>query len=285
MPFALNAGTRIYFHDVGGSGIPVLLIHGFTVQLLGWRPGFVQELVDRGLRPVLFDNRDAGLSDKTGGPDDIDGHYGLDDMADDGFAVLDALEIDEAHLLGQSMGGMIAQAMAIRSPGRVKSLTLFYSAPNGGYGIRNEGAKDLSVRQDRLARDEAIKAAVEREHLSASPEFAFDEDWHIDLATRSYDRCYAPDGYPRQARAMSEAPDRSAALAELQIPTVLIHGRHDRHLSPQAALDMAAVIPQSELHLYEGLGHEIARPLWADFGDIILRNVLRAEKSAADKTH
>ena len=106
------------------------MVQGFTWQLIGWREGFCQTFVDRGAFVILYDNRDVGLSQKFGGPDDYDGGYGLADMASDGFAVLDDLGLASAHVVGASMGGMIAQTMALSQPSRVRSLNLIYTAPS-----------------------------------------------------------------------------------------------------------------------------------------------------------
>ena len=117
--------VQIYYETRGSSdGIPMLFVQGFTWQLIGWREGFCQTFVDRGAFVILYDNRDVSLSQKFGGPDDYDGGYSLTDMASDGFSVLDHLGLASAHLVGASMGGMIAQIMALSQPSRVRSLNL-----------------------------------------------------------------------------------------------------------------------------------------------------------------
>ena len=123
--------VQIYYETPGSSdGIPMLFVQGFTWQLIGWREGFCKQFVDRGAFVILYDNRDVGLSQKFGGPHDLDGGYCLADMAGDGFSVLDDLGLESANVVGASMGGMITQIMALSHPSRVRSLNLIYTTPN-----------------------------------------------------------------------------------------------------------------------------------------------------------
>ncbi len=279
MPYAQSAGARIYYETRGEDDrVPVLFIEGFSVQMIGWREAFLQQFVNKGLRVVIFDNRDVGLSQSFGGPEEFDGGYSLEDMADDGFAVLDALGLDSAHVVGQSMGGMIAQLMALRDPRRVRSLALFYTAPGTGYlrSRSQEAAVNPANLYVRRPRDEAIAALVERERLSQSTAFEFDEVWVREWATRSYERCYAPAGVARQAAAIGRLPSQIAGLETCQRPAVVIHGRDDRLIDPAAAFELARRLPNSELHLYAGLGHELARPLWGEWVEILDRAFARA---------
>jgi pimeloyl-ACP methyl ester carboxylesterase len=270
--------VQIYYETRGSSdGIPILFVQGFTWQLIGWREGFCQAFVDRGAFVILYDNRDVGLSQKFGGPDDYDGGYSLADMASDGFSVLDDLGLASAHVVGASMGGMIAQIMARSQPSRVRSLNLIYTAPSldSRYFVQNETQAAL-VPGKRLERDEAIEEFVERERISASTAYPYDEEWVRELGTRAYDRCYAPDGVLRQLCAITRWAQTPEALGNLDMPSSIIHGRADGRIRAEAALDIGRVLKNSELHIYPGLGHEIPQPLWDEFATIIMRTAARA---------
>ncbi len=268
-----NGAVQIYYETRGSSeGIPLLLIQGFTWQLIGWPEEFCEKLVERGAFVIIFDNRDVGLSQKFGGTKDYDGGYSLTDMASDGFAVLDDLGVESAHLVGASMGGMIAQSMALSHASRVRSLSLIYTTPSFDqrYFIQ-QAAPDPIELATRFEREEALQKFVERERFSASTAYPYDEQWVRDLGSRMYDRCYAPEGFLRQAIAMSRWAATPEALVDLEIPSSIIHGRADGRVSVEAAFDLQGFLPNSELHIYPGLGHEIPRSLWAEFATIIMR--------------
>jgi len=270
--------VQIYYETRGSSdGIPILFVQGFTWQLIGWREGFCQTFVDRGAFVILFDNRDVGLSQKFGGPDDYDGGYSLANMASDGFSVLDDLGLASAHVVGASMGGMIAQIMALSQPSRVKSLNLIYTAPSidPRYFVQNETEAAVGLGK-RFEREQAIQEFVERERLSASTAYAYDEEWVRELGTRAHDRCYAPDGILRQLCAITRWAPKLEALGSLAMPTSIIHGRADGRIRAEASLDIGRVLKNSEVHIYPGLGHEIPRPLWDEFATIIMRTAARA---------
>ena len=270
--------VQIYYETRGSSGgIPILFVQGFTWQLIGWREGFCQRFVDRGAFVILYDNRDVGLSQKFGGPDDYDGGYSLADMARDGFSVLDDLGLASAHVVGASMGGMIAQIMALAQPSRVRSLNLIYTAPSMDprYFVQQE-AQAAVPSGKRLKREEALKEFVERERASASTAYPYDEQWVRELGSRMYDRCYAPDGILRQLCAMLRWAPTPDALGGLGMPSSIIHGRADGRIRAEAALDIGCVLKNSELHIYPGLGHEIPAPLWDEFATIIMRTAARA---------
>jgi pimeloyl-ACP methyl ester carboxylesterase len=270
--------VKIYYETRGSSdGIPMLFVQGFTWQLIGWREGFCQKFVDRGAFVILYDNRDVGLSQKFGGPDDYDGGYGLTDMANDGFAVLDGLGLASAHVVGASMGGMIAQIMALSQPSRVRSLNLIYTAPSvdSRYFVQQE-AQVAAVSGKRLEREQALEDFVIRERLSASTAYPYDEEWVRELGSRMYDRCYAPDGILRQLSAILRWAPTAEALGSLDMPSSIIHGRADGRISEVASLDIGRVLKNSELHIYPGLGHEIPQLLWDEFATIIMRTAARA---------
>jgi pimeloyl-ACP methyl ester carboxylesterase len=280
MPFSTQSGAKIFYDTLGPrTDEPLVFIEGLSAQMIAWREPFCQLFIDRGFSVVRLDNRDVGLSQKFGGPADSDGGYDLQDMARDTLGVLDTLGLGSAHIVGQSMGGMIAQAMAIMEPGRVRSMTLFYTAPaSAKYGRDDIATMMTQHSAPRLdaSRDAAIEEMVEGQRLCASTAYAFDEDWIRELAGLRYDRCHCPDGPMRQYTAVIKAPDRTPALRELDTPAAIIHGRADRLIKLEAAFDLAAALRNSELHIFPGLGHEIARPLWDEFARIIERTAKRA---------
>ncbi|MES3021581.1 MAG: alpha/beta hydrolase [Pseudomonadota bacterium] len=279
MNYTSGNGAKIYYETMGpADGLPVLLIQGFSAQMIGWRNGFCQKLVERGFRVIRFDNRDVGLSEKFGGADDVDGGYSLADLAADSFGVLDALDLSSAHVVGQSMGGMIAQIMADTRPERVRSLSLVYTAPGfeqRHFGVAIENAS-IAPSLARLARQDAIEAYVMQERHAGSTAYPFNETWIRQLGALAFDRCYAPDGHVRQWQAMLRAPNSFADLERLAMPVSVIHGRDDGLIKASASLEFGARIPQAEVHIYPGMGHEVVEPLWDEFANIIHRTALRA---------
>ena len=289
--------VQIYYETRGpDDGVPLLLIQGYTWQMIGWREAFCQEFVDRGAYVILFDNRDVGLSQKFGGPADLardfgrlmtllqtgdpSGGYTLEDMARDGFSVLDALGLASAHIAGASMGGMIAQTMALLHPSRVRSLNLIYTAPaldQARYFVPPETLEDPTAMGRRHDRETAIEEFVKRERLSASTAYPYDEDWVRELGVRTYDRCYAPEGVVRQLAAMIGWRPTPEALGDLGMPSTIIHGRADRRIKVDAALELGRLLKTSEMHIYPGLGHEIPQQVWSDFAATIMRTAARGE--------
>jgi pimeloyl-ACP methyl ester carboxylesterase len=292
-----NGDVEIYYETRGpADGIPLLLIQGYTWQMIGWQEAFCQQFVDRGAFVILYDNRDVGLSQKFGVPADLErdfgrlmtlvqtgdagGGYTMEDMARDGFAVLDDLGLDSAHIAGASMGGMIAQTMALLQPARVRSLNLIYTAPaldQARYFVPPDPPEDPTALFKRHDRETAIEEFVKREQLSGSTAYPYDEVWIRELAVRGHDRCYAPEALVRQLIAMIGWAATPEALTDLDIPTSIIHGRADRRIKVDAALELGRLLKISEMHIYPGLGHEIPEPVWSDFATIIMRTAARAE--------
>jgi pimeloyl-ACP methyl ester carboxylesterase len=269
MPYADAGRIRLCYEVTGPQdGEPLLLIHGLGAQLIAWYPGFCRALEAAGLRVIRFDNRDVGLSSKL----DDDPAYQLRDMAADAVNLLDALGLGQVHVAGQSMGGMIAQELAISHPQRVRSLCSIYSAPSAEY-LTGE-LRAILRRPATRGREEAIGQWIETERLSGLD--GFDEVWIRDFAAAIYDRDYCPAGFQRQTRALLAAPDLRPGLAQLTMPTAVIHGRDDRLISYQGGIATAAAVPGAELHLYAGLGHQVAPRLWSDFVRVVTRNIERS---------
>jgi pimeloyl-ACP methyl ester carboxylesterase len=275
MPYAELGSLRLYYEVRGPEdGEPLILIHGLGAQMIAWYPGFCTELESAGFRVIRFDNRDVGLSSKFEGQE-----YGLQDMANDVAGLMDHLGLDTAHVVGQSMGGMVAQQFAISCSQRVRSLCSIYSAPSGAFLVNDEEVR--SVRSQPPARDRAgaVRQYIDREKLSGMD--GFDDEWIEAFAASVYDRNYCPEGADRQmTAALKNAEDRQAALAQLRVPTVVIHGREDRLVSFQGGVATALAIPDAELHIYAGMGHQIPPRLWPEIVGVIRRNARRA--SSAD---
>lgn len=280
-----DRGPRIYYEIEGPvGGVPVVLIEGLSAQLIGWRVGFRKRLFDAGCRLVLLDNRDVGLSDKLGDPDEISIAYSIDDMADDVVRVLIAAELASAHVIGQSMGGAIAQSLALRHPTRVRSLTLLYTAPMFDTVFIGGAASERPAPAAGMDRAAAIEARVDGERACASPLYGFDEVWVRTAAALGYDRCPRIDGIARQREALAASPDRRPELRALSLPCAIIHGRGDAIVRWQAAIALADAIPGADLHLFAGLGHVVAEPLWPQFTAIIGGIVARGESTWRTQT-
>ena len=277
MPFTATA-SRIYYETDGlATGTPLVLIEGLGAQLIGWRAGFVERLVAQGFYVIRLDSRDVGLSAAC------EAGYALSDTANDVCAVLDALGLASAHVVGQSMGGATAQLLAIDHAERVRSMVLFYTVPVfSPVYLTDEVMQRLAAPSiEAVSRDAVIDDFVENQRFCGSIAYPFEESWIRELAGRSFDRGYRPAGVRRQTAAMIGAPDRSLQLSRLNLPVALIHGRADRLLRYQASIDMAALIPEAELHLFPGMGHQIVEQLWDDLVAIITRTARRAASTTA----
>ena len=281
MPYTSSPGPRIYFETRGEAGSePLVLINGLGAQMHGWRDGLVDRLVDQGLFVIRMDNRDVGLSEQMGPVGTLVADYDIDAFPSDVCRVLDELGIESAHVVGESMGGAIAQRMAITQPDRTRSATLFYTAPGfdiafvGDAIIQALAAPPLTAD---MPRDAAIDAMVENERLTTSTEFPFDEAWIIRSKEMHYDRGFHPDGQQRQASAMIKAGVWLDALTDIRCPVAVIHGRADRLVKTDAAFELGRRIADAEVHIYPGMGHQVIPELWDEFVPIIMRTIGRAK--------
>jgi pimeloyl-ACP methyl ester carboxylesterase len=275
-----SSGILIEYETFGDAADPaVLLVMGFGTQLLGWDAEFCRLLAARGRHVIRYDNRDCGLSTKlddhpvdlmefitavTSG--DLDravamAPYSLLDMAADGMHLLQRLGIDQAHVVGSSMGGMIAQTMAIEFPGQVLSLTsMMSSTGEQEYGRSTPEAQDVLFSPRPADRDGYIAAAA-RELVWASRRYG-DSAALRELAAASYDRCYYPAGVPRQLAAMILDGSRATALQTLDVPTLVIHGADDTLIDPSGGRRTAELVPHAQLLLIEDMGHDRPPALW-----------------------
>ncbi|CAO5246411.1 alpha/beta fold hydrolase [Frankia sp. AgKG'84/4] len=281
-------------YEVHGDdeGLPLLMISGLGQQLAGWHPDLITALVRRGHRVIVFDNRDVGRSthlDELGPPDlgavlagQVDAApYRLADMATDALGLLAALGIDSAHLLGSSMGGMIAQIAALRSPGRVRSLTSLMSHPGDHRVQPTPEALALFLRPAPRDLAEAVLAAQESQRVLGSPEFPADEAWLRRRTEIYWERSGGPDGVLRQCAALLAAPDRTAELAGLTTPTLVVHGGADPLIPVIGGRLTAVAIPAAELLEIDGMGHELPRPVWERVLDKLEDVVDRGEAGRA----
>ncbi|MCO5170268.1 MAG: alpha/beta fold hydrolase [Planctomycetes bacterium] len=285
-------------YDVTGpaGGPPVLLIMGVGAQLIHWPDPFVEMLADRGLRVIRFDNRDAGLStqlEHLGVPPlrwlvvrallglAVTSPYRLDDMAADAAGLLDHLGLPAAHVAGISMGGMIAQTMALGRPDRVLSLASLMSTPGGRYVGQYGAVKALLGRGAPRTREEAIECGVLLARAISGPGYPVEDESLRELAARSYDRCHAPRGFARQMAAILAAPQRTHALRRLRAPTLVLHGEADPLVPLEAGRATAAAIPGSRLAVVPGLGHCLPEGAWPQLVDALAGHVLAAHERAA----
>ena len=280
MPYTDSAEARLYYEEFGRADDPALvLVSGGGAQLLSWDEEFISHLTDGGLRVVRFDNRDTGLSQRFGGEDDLDGGYGLADMGDDIVRVLDAIGVDSAHIAGHSMGGMMAQMVAIRTPERVRSLGLLSTIPGQSSRYVLHGDRpELREAPIRVTREQAVGFAAAA--VGQAPRGRYDPQvaWHIAKAGEAYDRGYSPEGYARQWAALRRAPERLDDLRAVRVPALVLHGRDDDVLHWHAALDIAEAIAGSELQVQPDMGHLIPHELWPDLARALLRTAARAEE-------
>ncbi|MBE7955406.1 alpha/beta hydrolase [Microbacterium sp. R1] len=269
--------SGLFWDSRGPKDAPaVLLIEGHTAQMIGWREPFCDALARRGLRVLRMDNRDAGFSrHELGG-------YDLRDMADDVRDVISDAGVTQATLVGQSMGGMIAQHTALRYPDVVAGLVLFYTTPN-----IVDIHPDILTSQVALVenREDAVEAFLDGDRATASPAWGYDEAFKRELANRMYDRDPSRRGYQNQRDAIARMPDLTQDLQQVAVPTAIIHGRADAMISPRGSERIAQSIAHSELHLYPGMGHEVAPALWDDFEMIISRIATSGQKPIPGDLH
>ena len=296
MPTATANGIQIEYETFGSpSARPLLLIIGLGGQMIHWDDDLCKDLAGRGHYIIRFDNRDVGLSTKfeaAGVPNRIEifgkvmqgqkiqAPYTLDDMADDGVGLLDALGIRKAHICGMSMGGMIAQTITIRHPSRVLSLISIYS--NTGNPELPQPKPEVMgplitpPPQEREANIEHMLGAFK---IFAGPGFPMDEAWTRKIMAESYDRCFYPQGVARQLVAILAHGNRKPALASVKVPTLVIHGTADPLVPVEGGKDTAQAIPGAELMLIEGMGHDLPHGgAWPRIVEAIAAHTLKANR-------
>jgi len=277
MPKANVNNIEIEYEAIGDhNSKPLLLIAGLGSQMLAWSDEICESLSNRGFFVIRFDNRDVGLSTKfedAGMPNFLEINaayasgeipevpYTLEDMASDAIGILDALNIDKAHVCGASMGGMIAQVLAYRYPSRILSLTTI---------ISTTGNPDLPQAKPEIMaqffapvpseRKAYIEEMVKRDSLIHGT-FAFDADQGRDYRTKEFDRCYYPEGIARQLAAMAIPGNIKPKISAIQAPTLVIQGKEDPFNSVEAGKEIATTIPRAELLILDGMGHSFPHEL------------------------
>jgi pimeloyl-ACP methyl ester carboxylesterase len=286
---SLPTGMDLCYQTFGDPGDEaLLLVMGLGGPMTWWDPDFCQMLADRGFFVIRYDNRDTGRSTKVSGRINRrkiaasfmglkpQTPYSMQDMADDGFALLDHLELDSAHVVGISMGGMIAQTMALSQPKRVLSLTSIMSST----GRRTVGWQDPSLlpllMASRHSREEYIETSAKLWRLIGSPEYPDTTETIRERAAETWDRGISRAGVMRQMGAILTQPDRSRALRSLRVPTLVIHGTHDKMVHVSGGRATSQAIPGSELLLVPGMGHDVPSDLHETFVEAIRRVADRA---------
>jgi pimeloyl-ACP methyl ester carboxylesterase len=287
------SGLELEYETFGSNNDPlVLLIIGFSQQLTAWDARFCAQLAARGFRVVRFDNRDAGLSTKIDGAprprlsaiaagDLSTVSYGIDDMANDAAALIEALapgsKSASAHVVGVSMGGMIAQSLTIRHPNRVKSLLSIMST-TGDRSVGQSKPEALAIvwTAPPAERDAYIEHSVRSWHVLRSPGFTYDEARGREQMARDYDRSFYVEGAARQAAAILSQRDRTAALHDVKVPVTVIHGVDDPLIALSAGEATARAIPGAKLIVVPGLGHDLPEGLWPTIIDAVVENAKRA---------
>ncbi len=293
------SGLSIEVQDHGSTADePVLLIMGLGMQLVAWPDPLIRDLIGRGFRVIRFDNRDVGLSqgfDAAGVPNlawqsmrhamrlPVQSPYALDDMARDALGVLDALRIERAHIVGVSMGGMIAQLIGLSAPARVRSLTLIMTSP-GGRGLPGPTGKVRAalmtrppgfryaddppgqrLRPDSRDVPALVEHGVRLWRLIGSPGYRESDDELRARLQRAVTRAWRPQGTARQLVAIMAAPARREALAGLRVPTQVIHGLEDPLVPIEHGRALAAAIPGAQSHEIPGMGHDLPDGLLPEF--------------------
>ena len=270
------------------SSQPLLLVIGLAGQLFYWDEQMCKRLADNELYVIRFDNRDVGLSSKmeeAGIPDimkaietlmqggKIEPPYTIEDMADDAVGLLDAISIKKAHICGMSMGGMIAQSIAIRHPERVLSLISIYSMTgNPDLPQPKPEVMQLLLTPPPGERSAFIEHTLKIFRAITGPGFLFDEEYHRKMAGQSYDRAFYPQGVARQLMAIMAQGNRKPALASVAVPTLVVHGADDPLVPVEGGKETAEAVPGAELLIIDGMGHDLpsGKGAWPEIIDAII---------------
>lgn len=278
MPRVRANNIEIEYEILGDGGQPLLLIMGLGAQLIHWPEDLCARFIDAGFQLIRFDNRDVGKSSRfdhagrvnfwrmfrrglAGLP--VETPYTLSHMADDAAGLLEALGIDRAHVLGASLGGMIAQTLAIRHPSRVLTMTSIMSTPGGRrFGLPKPWALKAILPKPPKTRDEAGETMVRLFRTIGSPGFYRDEAVIRDIGQRSFDRGPSPAGIARQLGAVIASGSRFKALRYVETPALIVHGTEDPLVRPAAGRACARAMPNARLRMIDGMGHDLAAGVW-----------------------
>ena len=289
MPKAKANNIEIEYDTFGDpSSKPLLLVMGLGAQMIAYLEELCMMLVDKGFYVIRFDNRDVGLSTKfeeAGVPnimnaimafqrgETISPPYTIEDMSDDAVGLLDALNIEKAHICGASMGGMIVQTIAFRHPTRVLSLTSIMSTTgNPNLPQAKPEALQILLKLAPTEREAYIEESVKRRRILYGSGFPYHEDKARELAAALYDRSFYPQGMARQLVAILANGNRKPKLGSIKVPTLVIHGGDDPLVPVEGGKETAETIPGAELIIIEGMGHSLPPETWPQIVDAIAKN-------------
>jgi pimeloyl-ACP methyl ester carboxylesterase len=287
--FCRHGELTLCYETFGDPADPtVLLVMGLGTQMIAWHEDFCRELAGRGFHVVRYDNRDIGRSSRVAAPVPTVGQllrrskkaaaYTLADMAGDGMAVLDCLGVESAHVVGASMGGMIAQSMAVHHPERVRSLVSIMSNTGSRFaGQPHVKLYPVLLRPAPSDRAKFIDHVERMFGVIGSPGFDRDPEDLRALAAHSYDRGHDREGGARQLAAIVASGNRTRDLQKIKVPTVVIHGKQDRLVRPSGGRATAKAIPGAELIEIDGMGHDLPRGAWPRVIDAIVGNAEKAD--------
>ena len=290
MPEAPVAGLTLWYDTFGEpEDPPLLLIAGLNAQAIAFSEEFCQGLVDRGFYVIRFDNRDVGLSTKFTEQVDVvalvgaiaagepaTAPYLLSDMAKDASGVLDHLGIAAAHVVGVSMGGMVAQQLAVEQPDRLLTLTsIMSSTGESDVGQPDPTVLPLLLAAPPLNEEEVLARAEAWSSQLGSPDHR-DPERVRTVALAQFERCFAPGAAARQLAAIVSSPNRAEGLAGLAVPTLVLHGSVDKLVAPSGGERTAELVPGAEFHLLEGMGHDLPVYFWSRVIELITRHAAQA---------
>lgn len=285
-------GIQIEYETFGDSSSPtLLLIIGLGNQLIYWQDEFCQQIADAGYHVIRYDNRDSGLSTKFEGLSSekimekigalfmgqtTSIPYTINDMSDDASGLLDALNIEKAHVCGMSMGGYIAQTFAIDNPSRTLSLTSIYSHPGNRQDfLPTQEVMEVMMKPIPRERSDYIEYMVDMYKLISGTGLPFDEEFHRTLCGNAFDRFFCPEGVGRQYLAIMSQDDRRETLGKLEIPSLIIHGDDDPLVVVAGGKTTAECIPDAKLMIVKGMGHAApnVNAHWGDIKDAIINHL------------
>ena len=283
MTYAHNGDCEIWYETFGSASNPTLvLVNGLGSQCINYPIGWCEKFAARDLQVIRLDNRDVGLSTKfeSHSVDETGACYRLSDMAADVIAVLDAVNVDRAHVMGLSMGGMIVQTMAIERPERLLTMTSVMSnTGEPGIGIGTQQAIAQLTAPPATDRESYVKAWIDGLHVWGSPEFADEERWRAN-AESAFDRCFHPSGPGRQYMAVGASGSRADQLRVVTVPTLVIHGSCDTLITSDGGRRTAELIPGARFELIDGMGHDYPPQLWDMWVEMVADHAARHFPSA-----
>jgi pimeloyl-ACP methyl ester carboxylesterase len=286
----VSRGVELCYQTFGDADDePLLLVMGLGGPMTWWDEGLCRLLASRGFFVIRYDNRDTGRSSRMHGKVTrpmlvrafvglpVRPPYTLADMADDAFGLLDHLGLESAHVTGVSMGGMIAQTMAVAQPARVRSLVSMMSTTGRRtVGWQHPSLLPALLKPGKHSREEAAARSALMSKLIGSPDYPEEHERALQRGRDTFDRGYNPSGVLRHMMAVLTQPDRGKPLHSLRIPATVIHGMADKMVHPSGGRATARAIPGAQLLLIPGMGHDLPEPLWETFADAIRRTADRA---------